>query len=35
VADGASIGDHNELIDGARVWPNTELESRSVRFSAE
>jgi mannose-1-phosphate guanylyltransferase len=34
VGDGAVIGAGCELLDGARVWPGTELPAGSIRFSA-
>jgi mannose-1-phosphate guanylyltransferase len=35
IGDGAQIGDRNELIDGARIWPDVVLPSVSVRFSPD
>ncbi|MDQ1486962.1 MAG: mannose-phosphate guanylyltransferase [Actinomycetota bacterium] len=35
VGDGAHIGAGNELLDGVRVWPHTEIAARSVRFSSD
>lgn len=35
VGDGAVIGARNELIPGARIWPNVELSECSVRFSSD
>ena len=34
VADGARIGAENELIAGARVWPDQVIAPKSIRFSA-
>jgi mannose-1-phosphate guanylyltransferase len=35
VGDGARIGARNELVDGARVWPNVVLPDGAVRFSSD
>lgn len=35
VGDGAIIDAHNELVNGARVWPGAHLEATSVRFSSD
>lgn len=35
VGDGALIGPGNELIDGARVWPDVVLGDGAVRFSSD
>lgn len=35
IGDGAVIGDRNELIEGARVWPDVELPAVAVRFSTD
>lgn len=35
IGDGAVIGDRNELIDGARVWPDVTLPDVAVRFSTD
>jgi mannose-1-phosphate guanylyltransferase len=35
IGDGAVIGRGNELLDGVRVWPGTELADGSLRFSAD
>lgn len=33
--DGVRIGAHNELVDGARVWPGAVLGAGTVRFSPD
>ena len=35
VGDGARIGAENELLDGARVWPNAHIADCTVRFSSD
>ena len=35
VGDGARIGARNELLDGARVWPDVVLADGAVRFSSD
>jgi mannose-1-phosphate guanylyltransferase len=35
VGDGASIGERNELVAGARVWPDVVLPAVAVRFSTD
>ena len=35
VGDGARIGAGNELVHGARVWPDTVLGDTAVRFSSD
>ena len=35
VGDGARIGADNELVDGARVWPDVVLGDGAVRFSSD
>jgi mannose-1-phosphate guanylyltransferase len=35
VGDGALIGTGNELVDGARVWPDVVLGDGAVRFSSD
>jgi mannose-1-phosphate guanylyltransferase len=35
VGDGARIGERNELVRGARVWPGVTLPSDAVRFSSD
>jgi mannose-1-phosphate guanylyltransferase len=35
VGDGAHVGAGNELVSGARVWPDAVLADRSVRFSTD
>jgi mannose-1-phosphate guanylyltransferase len=35
VGDGAVIGERNELVQGARVWPDVVLPADSVRFSPD
>ena len=35
VGDGAVVGDRNELVDGARVWPDVVLPPSAVRFSSD
>jgi mannose-1-phosphate guanylyltransferase len=35
VAEGASIGAGNELLTGARVWPEASIPARSIRFSSD
>lgn len=35
IGDGATIGSGNELLNGARVWPNVELPATTIRFSPE
>jgi mannose-1-phosphate guanylyltransferase len=35
IGDNARIGDRNELVAGARVWPGVDLPPVSVRFSSD
>jgi mannose-1-phosphate guanylyltransferase len=35
VGDGAIVGAGNELVDGARVWPNVVIANGAVRFSSD
>ncbi len=35
VGDRARLGDHIELLAGARVWPDVELGDGAIRFSAD
>ncbi|MEA5365826.1 NDP-sugar synthase [Amycolatopsis sp., V23-08] len=35
LGDGASVGAGCELLDGARIWPDTVLPDGSVRFSSD
>jgi mannose-1-phosphate guanylyltransferase len=35
VGDRAQVGEDNELLAGARVWPDVTLPNRSVRFSSD
>jgi mannose-1-phosphate guanylyltransferase len=35
IGDGAIIGAGNELGHGIRIWPGTQLEPTSVRFSSD
>lgn len=35
VGDRASVGPGNELLEGARVWPEVTLPSTSIRFSSD
>ncbi|SFN82646.1 NDP-sugar synthase [Actinomadura madurae] len=35
IGDGATVGPGNELLNGARVWPNVALPASAVRFSPE
>jgi len=35
IGDGASVGARNELIEGARVWPDVVLPDVAVRFSTD
>lgn len=35
VAEGAVVGAGNELVDGARVWPGTQIPDHSIRFSSD
>jgi mannose-1-phosphate guanylyltransferase len=35
IGDGAHIGSGNELCNGLRVWPGTELGPTSIRFSTD
>jgi mannose-1-phosphate guanylyltransferase len=35
IADGATIGSGNELIDGARIWPNAQIADGVIRFSSD
>lgn len=34
IGDGARIGAHNELVQGARIWPGAVIEDGAIRFSA-
>lgn len=33
IADGAHVDSDNELLSGARVWPNSHIPSKTIRFS--
>lgn len=35
VAEGARVGVDNELIDGARVWPEVSIPDHAIRFSSD
>ena len=35
VGEGAVVGDRNELVNGARLWPDVTLPATSVRFSSD
>ncbi|MEU8797127.1 NDP-sugar synthase [Spirillospora sp. NPDC048819] len=35
IGDGATVGPGNELLNGARVWPNVALPATAIRFSPE
>ena len=35
IGDGATVGPGNQLLNGARVWPNVELPPTAIRFSPE
>lgn len=35
IGDGATVGPDNELQTGARVWCDTTLPPRSIRFSSD
>ncbi|WP_149259128.1 sugar phosphate nucleotidyltransferase [Actinomadura sp. K4S16] len=35
IGDGVTVRSGNQLLNGARVWPNTELPPTAIRFSAE
>jgi mannose-1-phosphate guanylyltransferase len=35
IGDGAAIGAGNELLEGVRVWPDTEIGDCAVRFSSD
>jgi mannose-1-phosphate guanylyltransferase len=35
IGDGATIGRHNELLNGTRVSPGVELADTAVRFSSD
>ena len=35
IGDAATIGDHNELLHGIRIWPGVEIPDTSLRFSTD
>jgi len=35
IRDGATVGAHDELLDGARVWTDGVLADLAIRFSSD